>query len=104
MATLVKHTQDGRKVEVIGLAVCLDGKLEAFDLIEVALHPNRRAILTAAPEATHVAGRIALTAAEARTVQEAYAATEQDILANPTAINERFRLAIRRRACMDGIE
>ncbi len=32
MTTLVKTTQDGRKLEVIGLAICLDGKLEAFEL------------------------------------------------------------------------
>jgi len=43
MATLVKTTQDGRKLEVIGLAICLDGQLEAFELIEVKLHPNQRA-------------------------------------------------------------
>lgn len=104
MATLVKTTQDGRKVEVIGLAVCLDGKLEAFELIEVKLHPNRPAILKAVPNATHMAGRIALTADEAAIVQEAYAEAERNILANPAAINERFRLAVKRRACMDGIE
>ncbi len=27
MATLVKTTLDGRKLEVVGLAICLDGKL-----------------------------------------------------------------------------
>ena len=91
-------------MEVRGLAVCLDGKLEAFELIEVAQHPNRRAILTAAPDATHMAGRIALTQEEADAVTAAFAATEQDILANPTAINERFRLAVKRRACIEGIE
>ena len=61
MATLVKTTQDGRKLEVVGLAICLDGELEAFELIEVKLHPNRRAIWAAVPEATHMAGRVALT-------------------------------------------
>ena len=35
--TLVKTTQDGRKVEVIGLAICLEGELEAFELVEVKL-------------------------------------------------------------------
>ena len=60
MATLVKVTQDGRKLEVIGLAICLDGELEAFELIEVKLHPNRRVILKVLPEATHLAGRVAL--------------------------------------------
>ena len=65
MATLVKTTQDGRKLEVIGLAICLDGQLEAFELIEVKLHPNQRAIWKVVPEATHMAGRVALTREEA---------------------------------------
>lgn len=51
MPTLIKTTQDGRKLEVAGLAVTLDGKLECFELIEVAAHPRRRAILDVAPEA-----------------------------------------------------
>ena len=63
--TLVKTTQDGRKLEVIGLAICLDGKLEAFELIEVKLHPNKRAIREVMPEATYMAGRVALTREEA---------------------------------------
>ena len=104
MAMLIKTTEDGRKVEVHGLAVCLDGKLEAFDLIEVKLHPNRPAILKAMPEATHMAGRIALTREEAERVEAAFAETERQILASPKAINERFRLAMNRRACMEGIE
>ena len=29
MATLIKVTQDGRKLEVVGLAILLDGQLEA---------------------------------------------------------------------------
>ena len=40
MTTLVKTTQDGRKLEVIGLAICLDGELEAFELVEVKMHPE----------------------------------------------------------------
>ena len=104
MPTLVKTTADGRRVEVAGLAICLDGKLEAFELIEVALHPNRRAILQVMPEATHMAGRVALTREEAATVEAAFAEAEQQILASPAAINERFRLAIKRRVCSEGIE
>ena len=49
MATLVKTTQDGRKVEVIGQAVTLGGKLEAVELIPVADHPNRAGILKSCP-------------------------------------------------------
>ena len=104
MATLVKTTQDGRRLEVIGLAICLDGKLEAFELIEVTAHPNRRAIWTAVPEATHMAGRVPLTRAEADIVATAFSKAEAEILANPVAINERFRLAAMRKAREQGIE
>ena len=72
MATPVKTTQDGRKLEVIGLAICLDGQLEAFELIEVKLHPNRRAIWAVMPEATHMAGRVALTREESEIVTAAF--------------------------------
>jgi hypothetical protein len=104
MATLVKVTQDGRRLEVVGLAICLAGKLEAFDLIEVKLHPNRRKILEVAPDATHLAGRVALTREEAETVQGALRETEAQILASPAAINERFRIAAMRKARDEGIE
>ncbi len=102
--TLVRTTQDGRKVEVIGLAICLDGELEAFELIDVKLHPNRRAIWKAAPEATHMAGRLALTAEEAETVLRAFKEAEAEILASPAAINERFRIAAMWKAREVGIE
>jgi hypothetical protein len=104
MATLVKTTLDGRKLEVIGLAICLDGKLEAFELIEVNMHPNKRAILEVMPEATHMAGRVALSREEADTVTAAFQETEAQILANPAAIAERFRIAAMWRARRDGIE
>ena len=104
MATLVKTTQDGRKLEVIGLAICLDGQLEAFELIEVKLHPNRRAIWNAVPDATHMAGRVALTREEAETVAAAFKEAEAQILASPAAINERFRIAAMWKAREQGIE
>lgn len=104
MTTLIKTTQDGRKLEVIGLAICLDGVLEAFELIEVKDHPNRRAILTAVPEATHIAGRLPLTRAEADKVIAAFAEAEAQILASPAAINERFRIAAMWKAREQGIE
>ena len=104
MATLVKTTQDGRKLEVIGLAICLNGELEAFELIEVKLHPNRRAIWNVMPEATHMAGRVALTRQEADIVHGAFKEAEAQILANPTAINERFRIAAMWKAREQGIE
>jgi len=105
MATmLVKTTQDGRKLEVIGLAICLDGELEAFELIEVKLHPNRPAIRKVMPEATHMAGRVALTQAEADIVVAAFKQAEAEILASPAAINERFRIAAMWKARAQGIE
>jgi hypothetical protein len=104
MATLVKVTQDGRKLEVVGLAILLDGQLEAFDLMEVKLHPNRRAILELMPEATHLAGRVALNREEAAIVEAAFKETEAQILADPKAINERFRIAAMWKAREQGIE
>ena len=104
MATLVKVTQDGRKLEVIGLAICLSGELEAFELIEVKLHPNRRAILKVLPEATHLAGRVALTQEEAALIEAAFKKAEAEILASPAAINERFRIAAMWKAREQGIE
>ena len=104
MATLVKTTQDGRKLEVIGLAICLDGQLEAFELIEVKLHPNQRAIWKAVPEATHMAGRVALTREEADIVVAAFREAEAQILASPAAISERFRIAAMWKAREQGIE
>ena len=104
MATLVKITQDGRKLEVIGLAICLAGQLEAFELIEVKLHPNKRAIWSVLPEATHMAGRVALTREEADIVKRAFQNAETEILASPAAINERFRIAAMWKAREQGIE
>lgn len=102
--TLVKTTQDGRKLEVIGLAICLEGQLEAFELIEVKLHPNRRAIWQVMPEATNMAGRVALTQEEADIVTSAFKEAEAQILASPAAINERFRIAAMWKAREQGIE
>lgn len=102
--TLVKTTQDGRKLEVIGLAICLDGNLEAFELIEVKMHPNRRAIWAVMPEATHMAGRVALTREEAEIVTGAFNQAQAEILASPAAINERFRIAAMWKAREQGIE
>ena len=104
MATLVKTTQDGRKLEVIGLAICLGGELEAFELIEIKMHPNKRAIWAAAPDATHMAGRVTLTREEADIVAAAFKAAEAEILASPAAINERFRIAAMWKAREQGIE
>lgn len=104
MITLIKTTQDGRKLEVAGLAILLDGKLEGFELIDITGHPRRREILQVEPAATHLAGRVALTREEAERAKTALAAAEEDVIASPAAIAERFRLATIRRACSEGIE
>ncbi len=104
MARLVKLTQDGRKLEVAGRAILLDGQIEAFELIDVKQHPRRSAILEVLPEATHMAGRVALTREEADIVEAAFAETEAAILGSPAAINERFRIAAMWKARDQGIE
>jgi len=102
--TLVKTTQDGRKLEVSGLAILFDGELEAFELIEVKLHPNRRKILEVSPDAVYMAGRVTLTREEGEIVFKAFKEAEAEILANPAAINERFRIAMMWKAREQGIE
>ena len=66
MTTLVKITEDGRKLEVKGFAIYLDGVLEAVDLTEVKMHPTKRKIWSIMPDATYVAGRVALNCAKRR--------------------------------------
>jgi hypothetical protein len=90
---LIRHTDDGRRVEVIGRSVCLDGRREADALVEVRGHPNRRAIWQAVPDATHMAGRIALTAAEAARAQAALDSARAAHEATPLAVAERMRHA-----------
>lgn len=93
MSTYIKTTQDGRKVEVIDQAIYLDGKKEAETLVPVGSHPNRTNILAAAPDATHMAGRLPLTAAEATA---AWAALEAGRIAyenSPKGLAERMRKA-----------
>lgn len=104
MVTLIKTTQDGRRLEVAGLAILLDSKLEAFELIEVKDHPRARAIWEMDPQASHMAGRVMLTEEEASQVKAALAAAEEAVINSPAAIEERFRLASLRRACSEGIE
>jgi hypothetical protein len=101
---LIKTTEGGRKLEVVGVALALDGRLEAVELDPVEKHPYRRRILAAMPEATHMAGRVPLTAAEATLAQQALDEAEAEVLANPAAIAERYRLAQMWRATEQGIE
>ncbi len=104
MSTLVKTTLDGRRLEIVGQAILLDGKLEAVELIPVAKHPNRGAILQVMPDAVFMAGRVALTAEEGRVAQAALDEGERQFLSDPKAIEERFRAAANRREAELGIE
>jgi len=104
MTTLVKITQDGRRLEVKGFALYLDGALEAVDLTEVNQHPLKRKILNVMPDATHVAGRVALTREEAEIAVKALKEAEAKMIADPKAIAERFRIAAMWKAREQGIE
>jgi hypothetical protein len=94
MSQLIRTTRDGRKVEVIGMAICLDGKSEATALVPVIQHPNWRAILEAAPEATHMAGRIPLTVDEAEAAQHAMDDARVAYEMSPIGVAERTRQAV----------
>ncbi|MCT2398896.1 hypothetical protein [Novosphingobium mangrovi (ex Huang et al. 2023)] len=104
MATLIKTTQDGRRVEVIGLAVTLDGRPESMDVTDIITHPRKLQIMHAAPEATHVAGRIALTREEAEKAKAALLENQAQVAANPRYAAARFQAAINSRAWQEGIE
>ena len=71
MEHLIKTTAVGRNLKVIGTALYLDGVKEADALDPVILHPNKERILAAAPDATHMAGRVPLTRDQALAAQAA---------------------------------
>jgi predicted Zn-dependent peptidase len=93
MSTYIKTTEDGRKVEVIEQAICLAGKKEADRLTLVSEHPNRAAILNAVPNATHMAGRLPLTAEEAASAAAALEAGRLAYESSPKGLAERMRKA-----------
>lgn len=101
---LIKTTQDGRKVEVIGLEICLDGRPETTWLQHVFDHPNRDKIKQSMPNATHMAGRIPLSSDEARKVIDAISAFEAAMLADPTLVTKRMMAVVAKKARNDGIE
>lgn len=101
---LIKHTLDGRKVEVIGRHVCLDGVPEADHLVVLDEHPNRQAILRACPKATHVAGRLPLTMAETSVAQAALRQAHEPFDGTPQAVSERLRRAVWQKTFADGAE
>lgn len=96
MSTYIKSTQDGRRVEVIGDCVCLAGCPEADKLVAVIDHPRWRAILEVSPNATHMAGRVALTVDEAEKAELALHAARRAVDSRTVALAERSRLAINR--------
>lgn len=91
MSTYIKTTADGRKVEVIGSAIFLAGKQEADSLVPVAQHPNQAAILQAVPDATHMAGRLPLTAEEAVIAHNAMEKARIEYETSAVGIAERIR-------------
>jgi hypothetical protein len=104
VAVLIKTTRDGRRVEVIGGRLCLDGVPEAETLTVLDEHPNRAAILKAVPGATHVGGRLPLTLAEASVAQAALRAAQDRFDGSAAAVRERLRRAEWGKAIADGVE
>lgn len=100
----VKATLDGRLVEVIGGWVCLAGQREADRLVALEEHPNRQAILQAVPRATHMAGRLPLTLAEASVAQAALRRQQDRFDGSPQAVAERLRRAVWQKVSMDGVD
>jgi hypothetical protein len=103
-ATWIKTTLDGRKVEVIDGWVCLAGVREADSLVSLMEHPNRQAIASAVPGASHVAGRLPLTLAEAAVAQGALSAAQREFDASPTGITQRIRRVVWEKATAEGVE
>jgi hypothetical protein len=92
MTVLIKTLSDGRKLEVIGTAIYLDGVKEAEDIDPVIYHPNRERIAAAAPDATHMAGRVPLTWEEALAANNALKAARAEFESSPQGLAERMRL------------
>ena len=104
IAAYIKTTQDGRRVEVIDGWICLGGVREADSLIPMDEHPNRQAIVRAVPAATHAAGRLPLTLAEAATAQSALSTAQRVFDASPSGITQRLRKAVWVKATAEGVE
>ena len=90
---LIKTTSDGRKLEVIDRAIFLDGRKEADELMDVRLLPHREAVLKVLPEATHMAGRVALTWEEASLAHSTLRDNRQAYSTSEYGITERLRAA-----------
>ncbi len=103
-AVFVKSTLDGRRVEVIGRAVCLDGRPESERLVPLDEHPNRQAILAAVPLATHMAGRLPFTLAEASVAQAALRRAQEVYDGSPASVEQRLRRAVWEKSLAEGVE
>lgn len=101
---LVRTTQDSRKVEVIDGWLCLDGVPEVRELVVLEEHPNRQAILQRVPKATHMAGRLPLTMAEASVAQAALRRMQDRFDGSPQAVAERLRSAVWQKSLAEGAE
>ena len=101
---LVKTTQDDRKVEVIDGWVCLAGVPEVQALVVLDEHPNRQAILKVCPKATHMAGRLPLTMAEASVAQAALRRMQDRFDGSPQSVAERLRQAVWQKSLAEGVE
>ncbi|MDO9315822.1 MAG: hypothetical protein Q7T97_14885 [Burkholderiaceae bacterium] len=101
---LVRTTQDNRKVEVIDGWLCLDGVPEVRELVVLDEHPNRQAILARVPKATHMAGRLPLTMAEASVAQAALRRMQDRFDGSPQAVAERLRAAVWQKSVAEGAE
>lgn len=91
MSILIKTTEDGRKLTVIGTAIYLDGVKEADFLDPLIYHPNREKILEVMPDATHMAGRVALTWEQALAANAAIKEARETYESSPKGIAERMR-------------
>ena len=100
----VKTTLDGREVAVIDGWVCLAGVPETASLVVLDEHPNRQAILQLCPRATHVAGRLPLTMAEASVAQAALRRMQDRYDGSPQAVAERLRRAVWTKVFAEGAE
>ena len=101
---LIRTTHDGRRIEVIDGRICLDGRPEADELVVLDEHPNRQAILKVLPLATHVAGRLPFTLAEASVAQAALRRANDRFDGSAQAARERLRQAVWRKSVTDGVE
>lgn len=101
--TFIRNTSDGRAIEVIGPYICVARDPVADGIVEIASHPNRKAILAAVPNATHMAGPLVLTAEEASAVRGALMAA-QPAPTESSEIDRRFREAYNTRSRREGIE